>query len=122
VLRRLSVELGDDPHQLGTAASLTIEHILPLSPPPGRFWHQDFRSRASVKAYTNRLGNLTLLTFEENQEAGSLDWPAKRAVLAASKAALSRQAAEEQHWRVAEIDARTERLIAILFDAWQLPH
>lgn len=120
VLRRLSVELGDDARELGSAASLTIEHVLPLSPPPGRHWHQDFRSRASVKAYTNRLGNLSLLTFDENQRAGSSDWAAKRAVLRASTVALSRQAAEEKQWRVAEIDARTERLIAILLEIWQL--
>lgn len=121
VLRRLTVELGDDPHQLGSDDALTIEHILPLSPPPNRHWHKDFRSRALVKSYTNRLGNLSLLTFDENQEAGSLDWPQKRAVLAHSKIALSRQAAEAEQWRVAEIDARTEHLIAVLFAAWQLP-
>jgi len=121
VLRRLSVELGDDPHQLGAHDALTIEHILPLSPPASRQWHQHFRSRASVKSYTNRLGNLTLLTFDENQAAGSADWDAKRQVLASSKIALAREAAEQSEWRAAEIDARTERLIRILFNAWQVP-
>ncbi|MCV0367814.1 MULTISPECIES: DUF262 domain-containing HNH endonuclease family protein [Filomicrobium] len=121
VLRRLSVELGDDIVELSNDETLTIEHILPLSPPPDRLWHQDFRSRAFVKAYTNRLGNLTLLTFDENQQAGSSDWDVKRTVLANSRVALSRQAAEQAQWRIAEIDARTERLIATLFTAWELP-
>lgn len=121
VLRRLSVELGDDLRELSKDETLTIEHILPLSPPPDRLWHLDFRSRASVKAYTNRLGNLTLLTFDENQQAGSSDWDVKRSVLAHSRVALSRQAAEQTQWRIAEIDARTERLIAALFSAWDLP-
>lgn len=120
VLRRASVAIDKDPgpiHPVGC----TLEHILPRSFVPDGPWRKDFSNRRSVQSHAHRLGNLTFLTAGDNQAADTLDWSAKRRILAASDFALSKRAAAVKQWTPAAITERTEDLIAVLMKAWKLP-
>lgn len=119
VLRRLSLALGRDSGPLDPEG-LTVEHILPRNPMPGSDWWRSFRSRAQVAEYTNRLGNLALLTRPENQLASTKGYAEKRRILAGSDFVLARDAAEATEWTSETIRSRTERLIAILLETWKL--
>lgn len=118
VLRRLSIAMGKDSGPV-TRTNVTMEHILPRNP-KGGLWRKHFRNEADVKAYAQRLGNITWLSEAHNQEAANKDWPVKRTILASSSFALSRQAAKDAEWTARTIADRTEDLIALLFKQWDI--
>ena len=120
VLRRLSFVLGADPGPID-GAKVSIEHILPRNPPKERSWNLEFKSEEAVLAFTDRLGNLALLTGTQNRKADTNDWPTKRKILKASGFKLSLEAAENATWTAKIIDARTEKMIRLLFAQWDLP-
>jgi hypothetical protein len=120
VLRRISYNI-DPSSEPGPAdgSQVTVEHILPQSPRAGSTWWRSFPDSEAVGAYVNRLGNLTFLTLKQNQTSGQQDWPEKRKVLDASGFLLSTMAARENDtWTASTIDARSERMIAILLEPW----
>ncbi len=119
VLRRLSILLGADPGPI-TRDKVTLEHVLPRNPPPHGEWRRLFRTDADVKEYSQRLGNLTLLTGPENQRAGTYDWRIKQGVLAGSAYVLAKHAAGEKEWTSKTIDRRSSDLIGLLLQSWDM--
>jgi hypothetical protein len=123
VLRRISCNLAPDLDPGPVDGKLvTVEHILPRKPEKGQQWLKDFNGADGVAAFCNRLGNLAFLSLELNNIAGNKDFVVKRLILAQSAAAfaLSRHASEQSEWMPKTIERRTEELIAILFQPWQL--
>ncbi len=120
VLRRLCFQLGQDPGLID-GAKVSIEHILPRNPPVDRKWTNDFATVAVVDAFTDRLGNLALLTGLQNRRADTNDWPVKRELLKVSGFGLSIEAVAHAKWTPKTIEARTEKLIKALFAEWGLP-
>lgn len=119
ILRRISAEIGQDPGPIHPDLC-TIEHVLPCGFVDKSGWRRDFKTGKSVKSHSHKLGNLTLLTGIENREAGSRDWIEKRPIYANSHFKLARDMSVFETWDVQAIDARTDRMIRILFDAWEL--
>jgi hypothetical protein len=119
VLRRISIALGQDPGPVDPQA-VTIEHVLPRGYAQRSGWRSAFPTAQSVKLYSHRLGNLTFLSPTENQRADTLDWNAKRPILAGSPFLLSRRLATATDWTPAHILARTEELIGILLKDWDV--
>lgn len=82
----------------------TIEHIYPehaAQPDP------------LLDPYLDNLGNLTILSPEENDAAGDKNFVAKKAYLAQSHSTLNRQIAEEAAWNVDAVLRRQERLVTM---------
>lgn len=119
VLRRISIALGQDPGPI-ERDRLTLEHVLPRAFNPRSGWRAHFSSPRAVKQYAHRLGNLTFLSPEENQKADTLEWDAKRPILAGSQVLLSSRLAAAMEWTPAQIFGRTEELIATLFKEWEI--
>lgn len=119
VLRRISIALGEDPGPV-ERDRLTVEHVLPRALNPRSGWRTHFPSSRAVKQYAHRLGNLTFLSPEENQKADTLEWEAKRPILAGSKFLLSRRLSAAAEWTPAQIFGRTEELIGALFKEWEI--
>jgi hypothetical protein len=119
VLRRASVAIGQDPGPVH-AARVTLEHILPRSFLPDSPWRKDFPQKRSVQSHAHRLGNLTFLSASDNQAADTLDWAAKRRILAASEFVISKRAGAARQWTATNISERTDDLIAVLMKDWQL--
>ena len=126
VLRRLSYQLGRDSGFID-GDNTTVKHVLPRKPPKDRLWLKDFGSYAGIKEYADRLGNLALLTGKINREVDTKDWQAKRAILRKHIAQgdleflLATEAAEYAKWTPQVVQARTEKLISVLFRYWGLP-
>lgn len=120
LLRRISVAMGQDPGPIH-ADHVTLEHILPRSSLPNSPWRGEFSSKKAVQAYAHRLGNLTFLTPTDNQAADTLDWNAKRRILSGSKFLMSKRAGTAKAWNAAQIEARSEDLIRILMQSWNIP-
>lgn len=120
VLRRVSSELGQDPGPIH-AELCTIEHMLPCGFIDKGGWRSDFKTAKMVKSYAHRLGNLTLLSAIHNNEADSKDWVDKRPIYARSNFKMSSELARVERWDQKAIEARTEQMIRVLFNAWELP-
>ena len=64
------------------------------------------------------LGNLALLSGDDQNVAQNKDWAAKRDVLRASPFTISNSLAAYDRWRPQEVLARTEALAAALLAGW----
>lgn len=113
-LRRLSGTLGSDPGPI-LRDEVTIEHILPRNPQGCKAWLIAFRNPDGCKAHHQKLGNVVLLSGSENQQAGTLSWDDKRAILLRSSFVLAQDAAREASWTAQTIAERTDRLINVFF-------
>jgi hypothetical protein len=118
VLRLLCALEGTDPGPF-EASRATVEHIYPQGQRGKGPWEKDFPSK-STRHHAHRLGNLTLLTQDDNHGADTKPWSEKRAVYAASGFALSRKLASVDRWTPAAVDARTAMLTAALFRYWEI--
>jgi hypothetical protein len=101
---------------------VSCEHVLPRNAGRTR-WNRLFRDpeRGYIGAdYANRLGNLAILTHQDNCAVDTKPYEVKRKVLKASGFALSKDAAKEKAWTAAVIEARSERLLQLLFAYWRL--
>jgi hypothetical protein len=125
VLRRLCYQMGRDPGVID-GEKITVEHILPRKPKAGSRWLVDFGGEPGIKEHADRLGNLALLTKKLNQEAGIHDWAIKRPILescfkvSGHDFRITGEAAACPKWTPHLVMQRTEKMIQILFDHWQL--
>jgi hypothetical protein len=119
VLRRISVSLGQDPGPVNTT-TVTVEHILPRGFAQKSGWRTHFPTKRVVQANSHKLGNLTFLTSADNQAADTLDWQDKRPIFARSKLVLANRLGVTGDWTAQSITSRTEDLIRILFESWDL--
>jgi hypothetical protein len=119
VLRRISQSLGQDPGPIDKNA-LTLEHVLPRSFSAKSGWVSAFPNARAVRNYSHRLGNLALVSPAENQKLATLDWESKRKILAQSSFVSARQLADAPNWSPARILERTEEMIGVLFNEWEI--
>jgi hypothetical protein len=104
---------------------VTCEHILPQNVSrQDSVWRTAFLSdngrRYIGQHYRHRLGNLTVLSHADNRRAGSIPFPQKKPVFAASGLAISRHVAREPDWTPARVEARTQALCDMVAAHWQL--
>lgn len=122
VLRRISVHMNPnlDPGPVD-GLNVTVEHVLPRKPDVTMQWRRDFPGD-EVANYCNRIGNLALFTLDENNIAGNQDFVIKSFLLAnaGSRFVLSGLAGQETEWTRETILRRSEEMIAILLEPWQL--
>lgn len=105
--------------------SLTIEHVMPQTPTPD--WQQSLTSdlgpdenvNEAYEALVHTLGNLTLTGY--NSELGNEPFAVKRARLAKSGIALSRDIAARDRWGRPEIHARADSLAERIISIWPGP-
>ncbi|MGI9411527.1 MAG: DUF262 domain-containing protein [Hyphomicrobiaceae bacterium] len=119
VLRRLSVLLGSDCGAID-GDNATVEHVLPRRPAQRSAWYESFRNKKTIDVHAHRLGNLAVLSFDQNQLAGSSDFAIKQQILRSSKFILSQRAAQYRDWTPGVIVERTNELANTLFAAWRL--
>jgi hypothetical protein len=101
-------------------ASATVEHVLPKSTPRKSEWSKVFGN--SKTAYLNRIGNLILLSKEDNDLVRNLDFEHKRKIFFAlrntSPFHLKQQIGER--WNRKVIDGRSKRMVAKFAQVWGL--
>jgi len=119
VLRRLSLLAGRDCGPID-GDNATVEHVLPRRPPEGSPWLSLYPGRKAIAQHVHRLGNLVVLTFSENQNAGVRPLQDKQIIFAHSSHILARQVADIGEWTPALIEQRSLQLADQLFASWGL--
>lgn len=118
LLMRADAALQGD-EALHVPARPTVEHIYPANPTSNSRWMKDFRGGGAA-TLRQRLGNLTLLTTAEQNEAANKDFDAKRKVYGRSVFALSRDLERHDTWVPKLIEDRTNELVDLLMRSWRL--
>jgi hypothetical protein len=124
LLLRLGDELGGAPATVDPDL-YTIEHVLPQRPSSSSVWRQWFPNAEERSSLVESLGNLVLITQQDNDKARNASWETKKEIYAkaAGKApllAITRDVLGEREWRRVEIEAREQRLIGLIERLWRL--
>ncbi|MDF1590210.1 MAG: DUF262 domain-containing HNH endonuclease family protein [Desulfobacterales bacterium] len=76
LLLKLDYLFHDDSQRM-SIESLSVEHILPQNPADTSQWRRDFTDEQRAE-WTDRLGNLVLITTRKNTSQGNLDYADKK--------------------------------------------
>lgn len=109
--------------QLQNAVSL--EHVLPQTPPDGSDWLQWFPDEDERQAWTHRLANLVPLDRSKNSSASNYDFAKKKSAYfngkgTASPFVLTQEVRWEDKWTPAMLLDRQNRLIGVLKKHWAI--
>ncbi len=124
VLLRLDADLaGTVP--LTHRTTVTVEHVLPQSPPPGSEWLRWFPSQRDRGRYVHCLGNLVLLPRTRNSAAANLDFVQKKRTYFSPTSgevpfALTTQVLREDVWTPEVVERRQRELLERLQRIWRL--
>lgn len=100
-----------------SSAKTTIEHILPEKLSAAWFHIKD----DVAKTYLRRIGNLTILTQRQNEEADNHDFlTVKIPIYRGSAFPLSDDVVQESHWDERSIEARQKNLAALAVKIWPI--
>jgi len=109
-------------HLLTMTDDVTVEHVLPKG--GSAWWNERFPDPALRMELANLLGNLVLITYEQNKDADNKPYPKKRQVFFDSSGApihmVTRDVAPIEEWTQQAIEDRHERLVRILCEDWGL--
>jgi len=78
LLFKLDVLYASPDTRLQTPSQMSVEHVLPQTPEVNSQWCRDFTLEERA-IWTDRLGNLVLLSRRKNSSQGRLDFPDKKA-------------------------------------------
>lgn len=145
-IRRLLTEPVTDPHlrraifqylELQTAPSrralypgpqkaFSIEHILPESPEDGSPWLTLFADPDQRSRSTDLIGNLMSVPMDLNKKLGRLAFQDKRRMLLEDSTiwqrwVTSQGVVSEREWTAEVIEARTQKLARLIWNALDLP-
>jgi hypothetical protein len=99
-------------------ANLTVEHILPKN--PGSDWTAILKADDTLlEDCLYRIGNLCLLTTDNNKEIGAAGIDQKKKIYAASKIILTKQLVTVSTWNRQAIDKRQVRMAKLATSVWR---
>jgi hypothetical protein len=108
---------------LDPSADATVEHILPRTPQKGSDWYDEWSRARDRDELTECIGNFTLLTHAENQEADRKSFLEKLGIYfrtGRASFALSNDLEGRTHWTPDDVRARRDALIQRLVLDWSL--
>jgi hypothetical protein len=105
--------------------TFTIEHILPQRPAATSEWRRAFPTAEERSLCVESIGNLVLITQEQNDKARNASFDAKKAIYAQSAGgalplAITADVLTEDQWRREEIEAREHRLLTMIANLWRI--
>jgi hypothetical protein len=104
---------------------LSLEHVLPQTPPAASDWIKWFPDEDERDSWTHRLANLVPLHVRKNPAASNYDFATKKNVYfkgkgTASPFILTQEVRTENTWTPAMLDERQKRLVGVLKKYWAL--
>jgi Protein of unknown function DUF262/Protein of unknown function (DUF1524) len=104
--------------------SVTVEHVLPQTPPAGSQWLNWFPDAVARATIVHSLGNLALLTRKKNSAAKNYDFDRKKSAYFArngiSPFVLTTQVLRNSEWTPEIVTDRQKELMAKLESHWRL--
>lgn len=125
---RLAVLLRVDEHLSENSATydpkvVSVEHVLPQNPPPHSPWAQSW-SPGDRKFWTDKLGNLALLSREKNNDARNYDFQHKIREYftkgGVTPFVITSQLLMEKEWTPDAAQRRHEKLLQAAYEIWDL--
>ena len=106
-------------------AHLSLEHVLPQTPPNGSEWMTWFPDDDARDSWTHRLANLVPLHVRKNPAASNYDFVTKRNVYFSGKGTsspfiLTNEVRGLSDWTPALLGTRQQRLVGVLSKHWSL--
>jgi len=104
---------------------LSLEHVLPQTPPAASDWIKWFPDEDERDSWTHRLANLVPLHVRKNPAASNYDFATKKNVYfkgkgTASPFILTQEVRSEETWTPAILDERQKHLVGVLESHWKL--
>jgi hypothetical protein len=117
--------LVSDGSKKQTFDHLSLEHVLPQTPPVTSDWIKWFPDEGVRDAWTHRLANLVPLHIRKNPAASNYDFVTKKDVYfkgkdKASPFVLTQEVRSEEVWTPVQLAERQRRLVGILERHWDL--
>ena len=105
--------------------TVSVEHVLPQTPPAGSEWTRQFDGEATRRAYLHKLGNLVLLSRSRNSKARNLPFAEKKAKYfsadgGGSPFVLTSGVLKEPEWTPDVVERRQADLLSALARHWRL--
>lgn len=113
VLLRLDMKYWELENFPGYPGTITVEHILPQTPGRDSDWARIFSDEERLE-WTNRLGNLVLLSGRKNSKAQNYDFDKKKSVYFKGKSTafrITQQLEAVSRWTPEELKARHRQLL-----------
>lgn len=117
LLLKLDYLYQDHSHRM-TLDTLSVEHVLPQSPAEDSQWIRDF-SEKDREEWTDRLGNLVLISTKKNTSQGRLDYVDKRAKYfkkAINTCPNSLRVLLSPKWTLSELQANHNEVVSRIAD------
>lgn len=123
VLLRLNDLIAGTPQDLDPA-SYTVEHILPQKPGRTSQWREWFPKADERERCTQSIGNLILVSRDENEKASNLEFARKLEIYFQNNPErqphITRDIEDATEWQPVDVRRREERLTELLNAHWQL--
>ena len=105
--------------------AVSLEHVLPQTPPDGSDWIKWFPDEDERDGWTHRLANLVPLDRNKNSSASNYDFAKKKDAYfkgkgKASPFVLTQEVREENEWTPTLLVERQKRLVGVLAEHWNL--
>jgi len=117
--------LVNDGSKKQTFTHLSLEHVLPQTPPDGSDWLQWFPDEGERDGWTHRLANLVPLDRKKNSSASNYDFAKKKDAYfkgkgTASPFVLTQEVRAENEWTPMLLAERQKCLVGVLKRHWNL--
>ena len=119
LLIKLDYLYQDQAHRM-TFESLSVEHVLPQTPADGSQWEKDFTDEQREK-WTDRLGNLVLISTAKNSSQGRSDYTEKKSKYFAKKINTcpnSLRVLTNTRWTPVELEANHSEVLAKIRESY----
>lgn len=121
VLLKLDFLLQDHSHRM-SLETLSVEHVLPQNPAEDSQWTQDF-SPEERETWTDRLGNLVLISTRKNTSQGRLDFEEKKEryfLRRVTTCPNSLRVLQSRQWKLADLAANQAYVLNRLADCYKI--
>jgi hypothetical protein len=104
---------------------LSLEHVLPQTPPDGSEWMSWFPDEEVRYFWTHRLANLVPLHIRKNPSASNFSFETKKNAYFTGKGKsspfiLTNEARSQTEWKPGFLTLRQKRLLTVLSKHWDL--
>ena len=114
ILLRIDMKYWDLENFPGYPGTITVEHILPQTPPEDSEWIERFGEKERME-WTNKLGNLVLLSGKKNSKAQNYDFDKKKDVYFKEKSTpfrITHEVEDKDEWSLEELKLRHQKLLS----------
>lgn len=114
ILLRIDMKYWELENFSGYPGTITVEHILPQTPSKNSEWVKIFREEERIE-WTNRLGNLVLLSGRKNSKAQNYEFNKKKTAYFKGKSTpfrITHELENKVEWTIEQLKARHQRLLS----------